>query len=153
MSGGAVDLLQVPFEVFAVGTVDLMVWRRDRIARPSVQLLPVLELLAQPKADQQPMVRIDSEIAAVIQGMDVRAQEQTVVRAVLPADRQRPNVGCLQDASYALSCDGAAGVACLEYDRLKGLLTESLGRQSRGSVDGTGAMPRLAEVDFYDDAQ
>ena len=73
--------------------IDLPVVYRSRItlsgiparACPHVELLEVAELLTQLAADVEPALRVDSELASVEQGVNVRSKQKPVVDAVFAA--------------------------------------------------------------------
>ena len=49
--------VEVPFQELVVRPVGLAVWERDLLPGFGVELLPVAELVAQPRADLQPTGR------------------------------------------------------------------------------------------------
>lgn len=59
-SRGLEDRVEVPFEKLAVRPVALPVRQRDQLPCLRVELLTVAELVPQPRADSQPVRRIDT---------------------------------------------------------------------------------------------
>jgi len=82
----------MPFDEVAVGSVDAAGRHGDGLAGSGVELFAVAEFAAQSRADQQPMMLVDAQVAAVVQGVHVGAEEKSVVEAVFAADGQRTYV-------------------------------------------------------------
>jgi len=95
-SGGFEDFVEVPFEEVAVRPVGSVIGQVDDLPGPGVELIAVLEVLAQPWAHEQPVGGINGEVSAVEQGVDVRSEQQSVVEAVLATCRDRPDACRLQ---------------------------------------------------------
>jgi hypothetical protein len=72
----------VPFEDVAVRPAGAVIGQVDDLPGPSVELIAVPELLAQPSAHEQPVGGINGEVSAVEQGVDIRPEQQPVVEAV-----------------------------------------------------------------------
>src|SRR5258708_30249841 len=68
----------------------------DHLPGSGIELLAIAELVAQPRADSQPVVRIHTEVAPVKHGVDIRSQKYAVVDAVLAPGGHRPAVRSLQ---------------------------------------------------------
>lgn len=48
-------------------------------------MVRVAELLAEPRAHQEPVPIVDGKVAPVVQGVDVATQQQPVIQPVLPS--------------------------------------------------------------------
>ena len=59
--------------------------------------IAVTEVVAQPRADQQPVPGINGKIPAIEQGVHVRPGQQPVVQTVLTALGHRPDIRCLRE--------------------------------------------------------
>jgi hypothetical protein len=79
------DLVQLPFEELAGGPVRGALGQFDDLPGLGVELVSVAELRSQPGTDVQAVARVDAEVAAVKQGVDVRSQQEPVVEPVLAA--------------------------------------------------------------------
>lgn len=75
-----------------VRLVGSVIGQVDDLPRPGVELIAVLEVLAQPRAHEQPVGGINGEVSAVEQGVDVRPEQQPVVEAVLATGGDGPDV-------------------------------------------------------------
>jgi hypothetical protein len=64
----------VPFEKVAVGTVCPRFGQFNNLPGLSVELAAVAEIYAQPRADEQTVPGINSQVPTVEQGMDVRPE-------------------------------------------------------------------------------
>jgi hypothetical protein len=93
------DLVEVPFEKVAAGPVCAAPGQFDGLSCLGVELVAVAEVGPQAGADVQPVARVDAEVAAVKQGVNVRSQQEPVVEPVLAASRDRANVGGFQNRS------------------------------------------------------
>ena len=82
----------MPFDEVAVRPVGPVIGQGDDLPGPGVELIAVLEVLAQPWAHEQPVGGINGEVSAVEQGVDVRPEQQPVVEAVLATGRDGPDV-------------------------------------------------------------
>lgn len=104
---------------------------------PVVELLPVSEVGSQSWADMEPVAGIDTEVATVEEGVDVRAQQQAVVDPVLAAEAtaDRTDVSGLQSWGDATAGDGAASVVGSLDERLERLLTDPRFHQVGEAID------------------
>nr|WP_245775405.1 hypothetical protein [Nonomuraea wenchangensis] len=122
----------MPLEKLGVGPVARSGRDVDLLAGSAVELLAVAELLAQSGADQQSVLGVDRQVAAVEQRVQVRTEKQAVVQAMFAARRDRPNVGGLQDRTDPVTTDRAPAFVRVQHHGLECLLAEPAGA-SRGS--------------------
>jgi hypothetical protein len=85
----------------------------------------------------EPVAGIDTEVATVEEGVDVRAQQQAVVDPVLAAEAtaDRTDVSGLQSWGDATAGDGAASVVGSLDERLERLLTDPRFHQVGEAID------------------
>ncbi len=86
---------------------------------------------------------VHCEIAPVEHGVDIRAQQESIVHAMLSALGYWMDVGGLKCRKDRVPCDGAAAVVgllddCLERPLAKARGHESLRTSSRTEIDGHG---------------
>jgi Adenylate and Guanylate cyclase catalytic domain len=143
----------VPLEEVAVGPVGPVFRQVDDLPGPGVELLAVVEVLAQPRAHEQPVPGINGEVSAVEQGMDVRPEQQPVVETVLATGRDGPDMRRLQHRCDVRSADRAATVISIEDHCLEGALAKPVRRQARVAEHRPWPVPGLAEVKFHHSAQ
>ena len=90
------------------------------------------------------MLWVDAEVAAVVEGVDVGAEEESVVEAVFAACGKRPDVRGLEHWADFGAGDGAAAVVGVEDDCLERVLAEALRREPGVAVDRARAVPGWA---------
>src|SRR5664279_1806669 len=73
------DLVHVPFQEFPIRMIARSLRQGDPFAGVGIELFAVAEFIPQARADQQSILRVYSEVAAVVQGVHVGPQQQTVV--------------------------------------------------------------------------
>src|SRR5258708_1887334 len=95
----------------------------DDLPGHSVELVAVAEVFPQPGTNPQAVFRIDAEVSAVEQRVDIRSKEQAIVEAVLAASGDRADVRSLQDWRDMRSAYRAASMISVEDDRLERTLT------------------------------
>lgn len=75
----------MPIQGVASEPVYAALRQRYFLAGVSVELFTIAELIPQPRAVEEAVPTVDAEVAAVVQGVHVGAEQQAVVEAVLPA--------------------------------------------------------------------
>jgi hypothetical protein len=109
-----------------------------------VELLAVAELIPQPRADPEPVRRVDGQVPFVKHRVHVRPERQPVVDPVLPAFRHRPDVGRLEYRPDLRPRDGTVTAVGVQHDRLERLLREPVWREARIAEHRSGVVPRSA---------
>jgi len=69
----------VPFEEVAFRPVGSVIGQVDDLPGLGVELIAVLEVLAQPWAHEQPVGGINGEVSAIEQGPDVRPEQRALI--------------------------------------------------------------------------
>jgi hypothetical protein len=73
----------VPLQRFTPRLTVVRCWHPDRLSIKLIVLPAILPILAKSSAHSKPVIRCDRYIAPIEQSMDVRAQEETIVDAML----------------------------------------------------------------------
>jgi hypothetical protein len=152
-SGGFEYLVQVPLQEVALGAVRPVFGEGDELPCPGVEAVAVAEVVAQPRADSQPVGGVDAEVAAVEQGVDVRSQQQAIVQAVLASPADGADMGCLEDGPYLRTGDRAAAVVGIEHDSLERSLAKAVRRQTRITEHRPVPVSGLAEIELESPTQ
>ena len=84
-SQGEKDLVEVPFEELRIGSVDSAFGYSDELACSLVELLTVVKFCSEPRAHEEPVFGVHAEVAAIEEGVYVRAQQEAVAESVLAA--------------------------------------------------------------------
>lgn len=98
--------------------------------------LAVAEVLLQPSADLESMIRRDSQISAVEQAMKIRAQKQAVRRRVWAFPSERANVSGFEDWQGMLAGHGAGPSVRLRDSDPEAALPEAGYDPLRGAIAG-----------------
>ena len=138
----------MPLQEFSLRSVRPVFGEGNELPDLSVEAVAVAEVIAQPRANPQPVSGIDAEVAAVEQGVNVRSQQEAVVQAMLTARADRSDVSCLQDGPYLRAGDRAATVVSIEDDSLERSLAKAVRCQPRVAEHWPGPVPGRAEVEF-----
>src|SRR5438094_6693009 len=90
-------------------------WQPDLPAAEGIIGAPVLELLADPSADLQPVLRRNSDVTAIEERVQVGAKQQAVRDLVRAAVGIRTDVCRLEDGQRPLAGDGASALIRLRH--------------------------------------
>jgi hypothetical protein len=100
-SAGEEHLVEMPLQELSAGSVGASFGQRDLVAGPGVEIGAVVELLAQTRADHEPVLRVDADVSAVVRRAHIGAEQQAVVEPVLAALRQRADVSGLEESTLS----------------------------------------------------
>ena len=111
-----------------------------------VELLAVVEFLAQPRTDVQPVARIQAEVTVVEQRVHVGPQ-QPVLQPVVAALGDRPDMGDLQGGPDLRAGNRASALVSHQHPGLEGLLAEPTAEPAADHRRPAPAGSRLVESD------
>ncbi len=93
--------------------------------------LAVAEVVLEAAADEEAAVGGDGDVAGVEKTVDIGAEEEAVVEAVLASFGHRPDVGGVQDGEGLLSRHGAAALVVVRDQDPEGALAQTRTHQDR----------------------
>src|ERR1039457_2502881 len=131
----------MPFEVCGVWTVDPPLRHDDRLAGSRIELFAISKLVAQPRAHEKSVLRVDARVATVVQGVHVRPQQEPVVQAMFPAGRKWSNMCRLQYRHNLVPGNRTLTRVSIENNGLKRALPESRGDEPRIAIYRSGPLP------------
>src|SRR6266446_5493076 len=104
----------MPFQELRSRPVAPTCGQADDLLCHSVELVAVAEVFPQPGTNLQAVFRVDAEVSAVEQRVDIGSEQQPVVEPVLATSGDRADVRSLQDGRDVRSTYRAASVISVE---------------------------------------
>jgi hypothetical protein len=129
--------LRVPLQRLPVRLADWVAGHPDALAVEGHVGLAVVEVVLQAAADEEAAVGGDSDVALVVEAVDVGAEEEAVVEAVLASLADREDVGGVQDRQRLLSGHRAATLVAVRHQHAESALA-----QPATDGDGISVDPR-----------
>ena len=124
----------------------------DHLSGPGIELLPVAELVPQPRTDPQSIGRIDAQVALVEHGMHVGSQQQSVVCVMLAALSDGTDVCGIESGPDLGAGDRAPAVVCVEDRGPEPVLAEADSREALAEHRAVMSPRRGIQVEFDDPA-
>ncbi len=109
----------MPLQEFGSRQVDFASGQANDLPGHGVELIAVAEVFAQPRTNPQAVFRIDAEVSAVEQRVDIGSEQQAVVEPVLAASGDGTDMRGLQNRRDVRSAYRTASMIGVQDNRLE----------------------------------